>query len=63
MIAFLVTLAVLILIMALIYWVLGQFPVPDILVKVWLVVCVVVLILFVLNSFGLLSGITNVQLK
>ena len=62
MISFLVTLAVIIVVMALIYWVLGQIPgMPAVLTNVWLVVCVVVLIVWLLSAFGLLSGVGNVS--
>jgi len=56
MLTFLVSLAVLIGLMALVYWVLTQFPIPPLFVKIWLVVAVVVLVLFILSAFGLLSG-------
>jgi hypothetical protein len=57
MLSFLITLAVLIGILALVYWVLTQFLIPPILIKIWLVVAVVVLVLFILSAFGLLQGL------
>jgi hypothetical protein len=57
MLSFLISLAVLIGILALVYWVLTQFPIPPIFIKIWLVVAVVVLVLFILSAFGLLHGL------
>ena len=63
MVDFMIMLAVLIGLFALIYWAMGKFSVPAVYCNIWLVVSVVLLALFILKAFGLLDGAMNVQLQ